>query len=586
MIRIFNVLIPMALILCLIGSCKPDKQESTQDIHIRLKKDPERLNPLVFPSPTSREVYQYLHTPLADFDPKTLEITPLLIKDIPEEGSINTGKYAGGIYFDIEIKPNAKWDNGSDITAQDYLFTLKAINLPLTDASKYREFARNISDIIIDDKNSKKCRIIFKDDYILALESCLLIEVYPQYFYDSLSILNNYTYDEILNSERALLEQDTILIKFAETFNSNEFSRDKISGSGPYRFVSWTTDQSIVLERKDNYWAENEKSPYFQQGPRQMIFHIIPDELTAVAQLTAGQLDVINEISGDVFEDIKNDEFNSGKFEFYTPGLMRQYFALLNHKDVLISDNNVRKALAHLINVNEIIDNIEYGQGVPNIGPIHPLKKTHHPTLKPYSFDVEKAKKLLADSGWIAKDDDGILYKEIDGEKRKLIIELLISGQELGKKIAILWQENAAKAGIKINIEEKNFKQIRIENIMPRQYQMVMSARTQEMQQWDELMFYHSSNDSPTGSNNGSYRSLVVDSLLEKIIFTKDGSERQGIYHRIQEEVYSDLPDIYLYSPKERIIVSKNWSSFATTKRPGYMANAFQFIGQELKVEQ
>ncbi len=586
MTRIVRIATPILLFLVFIYGCKPDTIDSTQDIHIRLKKDPERLNPLVFPSPTSREVYQYLHTPLADFDPKTLEITPLLIKDIPEEGSINTGKYAGGIYFDIEIKPNAKWDNGSEITAQDYLFTLKAINLPLTDAAKYREFARNISDIIVDDKNSKKCRIIFKDDYILALESCLLIEVYPQYFYDSLRVLDNYTYDQILNSERASLEQDTALVKFAEVFNSNEFSRDKISGSGPYRFVSWTTDQSIVLERKDNYWAENEKSPYFQQGPRQMIFHIIPDELTAVAQLTAGQLDVINEISGDVFEDIKNDEFNSGKFEFYTPGLMRQYFALLNHKDVLISDNNVRKALAHLINVNEIIDNIEYGQGVPNIGPIHPLKKTHHPNLKPYTFDVEKAKKLLTDSGWIDKDEDGILYKEMDGKKQKLIIELLISGQELGKKIAILWQENGAKAGIKINIVEKNFKQIRLENIMPRQYQMVMSARTQEMQQWDELMFYHSSNDSPSGSNNGSYRSSVVDSLLDKIIFTKDGSERQGIYHRIQEEVYTDLPDIYLYSPKERIIVSKNWSSFATPKRPGYMANAFRYIGQEVKSEQ
>lgn len=579
MIRIFNILSVALILLLATMGCKTDKKESSQDIHIRLKKDPERLNPLVFPSPTSREVYQYLHTPLADFDPKTLELSPLLIKNIPQEVAIDTGQYAGGIYFDIEIKSNAKWDNGADITANDYLFTLKAINLPLTDAAKYREFARNISDIIVDENNTKKCRIIFKNDYILALESFLLIEVYPQYFYDSLGVLNNYPYSEILNDERANMEQDTLLLNFAEKFNSNEFSRDKISGSGPYKFVSWTADQNIVLERKENYWAESEKSPYFQQGPQRMIFHIIEDELTAIAQLKAGQLDVVNEISSDIYDDLNKDAVYSEKFEFYAPALMRQYFVLLNHKDDIIADNNIRQALAHLIDVNEIIENVEYGLGLPNIGPIHPLKKTYHPDLKPRTFDLQKAKDLLSESEWQDTDGDGILDKLIDDKKQDLVVELLISGQELGKKIAILWQENAAKAGVRVEIVEKNFKQIRIENIMPRQYQMVMSARSHEMQQWDELMFYHSSNDSPTGSNNGSYRSSVVDSLLDKINVSKEWVERQRIYHRIQEETYNDLPDIYLYSPHERIIISKNWSSFATTKRPGYMANTFEYVG-------
>ena len=64
--------------------------------------------------------------------------------------SIDTGLYTGGIYFDIELSNDAKWDNGSPITAEDYLFTIKAINLPLTNAGKYREITQNITDVLAD----------------------------------------------------------------------------------------------------------------------------------------------------------------------------------------------------------------------------------------------------------------------------------------------------------------------------------------------------------------------------------------------------------------------------------------------------
>ena len=110
-------------------SCKTDRNNEDNTIHIRLKKDPERINPLLFPNPTSREIYQYIHLPLADLDPDDLELSPILIDKIPVEMAIDTGKYKGGVYFDITILPEAKWDNGSPITAEDYLFTLKAIRL-------------------------------------------------------------------------------------------------------------------------------------------------------------------------------------------------------------------------------------------------------------------------------------------------------------------------------------------------------------------------------------------------------------------------------------------------------------------------
>jgi peptide/nickel transport system substrate-binding protein len=280
-------LIFYTLMVILFIGCKgePIKQEST--IHIRLKKDPERINPLIFPNPTAREVYQYIHLPLADYNPESLILEPILIKQIPTETAIDTGKYKGGIAFDLEFSDQATWDNGSPVTVNDYIFTLKAINLPMTNAGKYRDLTQNITDIVPDPTNNKKCKVIFAQDYMLALETCINIEVYPQYFYDSLNVLGKYNYTEFTEDNTKKLSTDSTLVKFAEVFNSNVYSREKISGSGPYQFVSWTADQNLVLKKKDNYWGKNLSIPILKQGPEKMVFHIIPDETAAIAQLKA-----------------------------------------------------------------------------------------------------------------------------------------------------------------------------------------------------------------------------------------------------------------------------------------------------------
>ena len=133
---------------------------------------------------------------------------------------------------------------GAPITGDDFLFTLKAINLPSTNAGKYRDFTKHISEIIVDPANKKKFRVIFAEDYMLALETAINLEVYPKYFYDSLDVLGKYEFHDFTEKNADKLNADSTLVKFASQFNSNTYSRDKINGSGPYRFVSWTADQN------------------------------------------------------------------------------------------------------------------------------------------------------------------------------------------------------------------------------------------------------------------------------------------------------------------------------------------------------
>ena len=64
---------------------------------------------------------------MADFDPVTYKLNPILIKSIPKEETITEGPFAGGTKYTIEFREDAKWDNGSPITGNDFLFSTKAI---------------------------------------------------------------------------------------------------------------------------------------------------------------------------------------------------------------------------------------------------------------------------------------------------------------------------------------------------------------------------------------------------------------------------------------------------------------------------
>lgn len=560
-------------------SCKNQPVNTESTIHIRLKKDPDRLHPLVFPNPIAREVYQYIHVSPADYNPNTLQLEPILIKEVPREMVIDTGMYAGGIAFDIEFKEDARWDNGSPITSKDYIFTMKAINLPLTDAGNYRSFTENITDIIADPNNERKCTIIFDHAYMLALETAVNIELYPQYFYDSLNILGSYTFKDFNAKDAEAIKKDSMLQQFATSFNSGVFSRDKISGAGPYQFVSWTADQHIVLQKKENYWASNSTIPSLMQGPDKMIFHIIPDEVTALAQLRTGNIDIINEVSTAAYTELENNRDLSPKFSFFHPALIKQYFILLNNNDAILQDIHVRKALAHLVDIQSIINNFENGKAIQSVGPIHPLKRTFNTELAPIIFNIDTAKALLEAAGWIDYDNDGFREMESPTKMTKLQIEILITGQELGRNIAILLQENARKAGIDLKITEKDMKLIRAENVRTRKFQMIPSILSQDLQMWDDMSRWHSSNNTPEGNNEIGYNNAEVDALLDQIPETKDEQQRIAIYKKIQEHIYQDQACIFLYAPEERLIISNTWKASATPKRPGYLANTFQYVG-------
>jgi peptide/nickel transport system substrate-binding protein len=548
-------------------------------LDIAMLKEPTMLNPLLNPGATERIVFHNVFAPMADFHPETYELSPILIKAIPEGEPILDGPYKGGTKYTVEIKDEAKWDNGSPITAKDIVFTLKAIKHPNTNAAGYRSYMRHVSDVKVDPKNPKKAIFYFKDYYILAKELAVTVEIYPQYHYDPENGMDEISIPE-LDSEKAkdLIEANPKLVAFAKKFNNVKFARESISGAGPYRLKEWVSSQVIVLEKKENYWAADSDIPSLMAKPDELKFHFIADETATISQMKEGNIDVFTNMSGNTFFDLKNNKTYGSEFQYFTPELMKFYYIAINNSKPELSDPDVRRALAKLVDVPKLIKILEGGLGNPTVGMINEKKAYYNKDLTPIALDIEGAKEILAKEGWKDTNSDGIIDKRFNGQKIEMDLDIHITGSELSKNIGLLLQENAKKVNININIITKKYKDTKRENLKKRDYDLIPSILGQDLSLDDPYTKWHSDNDDPAKHNDVSYRSDKADELIDKIRSTQDETQRTQYYKDLQKVMYDDQPVIFLYNPQEKIIVSKNWKASSTMKRPGYFAGTFELI--------
>lgn len=563
------------IILAFVYGCKSDASSGGDTVlDIRLPKEPEKLNPVFFPNSISREVCQYIFLPLADYDPLTMELQPILIKSIPEAAAVVEGPHKGGIRYDFEILEEAKWDDGKPVTGLDYLFTLKAAMHPGTSASSFRSIVSKFSEVVVDPSNPKKVSVFFDEYFMLAKDAALNVEVLPKHIYDPKSILDKYKLSDFLQEEQAekLVSSDSLLTSFAADINGIRYTKDIVVGCGPYQLGEWKAGEYIVLEKKNNFWGKGRNASSLQQNADKIVLHIIPDETAAYTRLKTGELDVLSGVSPSNFNQLQKDTATG--FSFQTPQLMKYYNITINHNDPILSAQKVRQALVHLVDVDGFIKNFEFGNAVRTVGPVNPAKSYFNKDIQPYKFDVEAAKKLLAEDGWADGDKNGVLEKNLGGKKTELLIPLFYSG-DLGKNISLQIQADAIKAGMKVDIQFKEFAQIRKENLETGKYGLVLQSTIQDFSNDDFSLRFHSANAEPGEGNFSFYKNAKADALIDAINEEKDNEKRKMLYKELQQLFHETLPYVFLYSPTERIIISNRWKGSTNQKRPGYQANTF-----------
>ncbi len=576
------ILISLCAAILLLTQCRPDPsgQSDTVDFKrtgntavVRLDLDPDYLNPVLSTNTYARQVMDHLFLYLASVDPQTLQFQPQLAKAMPVVEPITEGPYAGGVAYTFELHEAAVWDDGSPVTGHDYVFTLKTILNPKVPAQRYRPYLSAIRDIEIDPDNPRRFTVLTNQRYMLNQEVVTNIApVLPAYIYDPDDLLTDIPFRDLADPETAarLAEEDERLAAFAEQFTDPKYSREKgtVAGCGPYALESWETGQRIVLNRKTDWWGDDlaEEYPLLRAHPDQLIFRPITDAVTMQAVIKSEEIDVASNIDTKDFLELRESEDVNARYNFYTP-LSLSYFNLyLNTRLPKLSDRRVRRALAHAIDVDEVIETAYNGFGRRLANPVLPNAEYYNSDLEPIPFNLEKARSLLADAGWEDTDGDGVVEKEIDGERVPLRLEYMLSAnREVSRTVALLIQDNARKAGIEVQLTPLEGNVI-FDRLRSRNFEMAAAGRALSPTLWDPKQNWHSE-----GDNRSGFGDAETDALIDEIRTTLDAERRNELYKDLQARIYEETPEIFFFMPEQRMVVHKRFELEPTAIYPGYV---------------
>ncbi|TSA45248.1 hypothetical protein D4R51_02175, partial [bacterium] len=220
-------------------------------------------------------------------------------------------------------------------------------------------------------------------------------------------------------------------------------------------------------------------------------------------------------------------------------------------KSKVLADSEVRKALSTAVDRQAIIKEVLSGEGKEINSPIPPGTFGFTDDVKKFSFDVEKANKTLDDDGW-KKGSDGFRAK--NGQALEFKMETT-DWPDLMQTADMLKQEWAA-VGAKVDYESLPVADIQQNFIRPREYEALLFGQMLGVDP-DPFAFWHSSQTHDPGMNLALYNNPDVDKLLEKIRQEMDPASRLDYYKKFQQDVASNAPAAFLYSPNYLYVTSK-----------------------------
>ena len=497
-----NTLIVLVLVLSFspFYSCSKSKGTDQNSLVIAFESAPTNLDPRKATDVPSARITQIVFNGLIRFDSKS-NVSP----DLCQRWEVPNNKT-----YIFYLKKGVKFHNGEELKASDVKYTFESIMDPRfkSPLSGSFTFLRQIKII---------------DDYTIEFQ---LNDSYAP-FLDSMSVgIVPKKYGE----------------KLGESFGENPI------GTGPFKINKILPDESIILEANESYFEGKPKI-------KKIIFKTVKDETVRILGTEKGEINFLeNAFSPDSierFRDNPNLKTVEGEGTDY-------YYIGLNLKDPILKNKKVREAIAYAIDRDDIIKNLERGTAKKATGILLSTHWAYEGDVREYTFDPEKAKKLLDEAGFKDPDRGGpktrfkLVYKTTHEERSRKFGEVL---QELLRKVGITLEIKMYEWGTFYDdIKNGNFQIYRLKWVGvtdPDQYYEV----------------FNSKNYPPNGKNRGFYSNPEIDRLAELGRKTLDTGERKKIYSQIQKIIAEDLPYISLWHSDNIAVMSKGLEGFVLYPR-------------------
>ncbi|WP_192820647.1 ABC transporter substrate-binding protein [Rufibacter sp. LB8] len=547
-------------------SCSPKKADDS--IRIRLAQDPESLHPLSYGNPYALQVLNLMYQSLLSVDLKDRSIQPALAVSLP-----TVTIQGDSSYFTYTLRPEARWDDGQPVTAQDVSFSIKVMHSPMVENERWRVQYAFIEDIRFSKDNpreftlacagySPEMRHLTGDFFIL-----------PAHKLDPDNILKGHSL-RLLKAEQDSLSNTPAIKKLAGQINTQMLARDTawVKGSGPYRLMAWNTGQQLRLEKKSNWWGDkaNNPSSALISKPQKLVYQIITDNAAALLALKANQIDVMDNIPLVPFLEMRKGTDYKENFAFFTTPTYDAVFMGVNGSKPILQDKRTRQALGHLLPVAQIINTLHGGYASPTAGFIPPQDSLfYNSNLKPLAYDIIAVKQLLQSAGWF-KSPQG-WRKKINGQQAFLQLELLHrAGNSDFENMALMFQQNAKRVGIPIILKPMEGSQIS-ERLRTRDYDLYFRTLTGNPFSYNLLSLLHSQSAANEGANVTHFGTSESDQLLEQIAREENLNTKAILLKALQKIMREEANLMFLYFPKNKLAVSKRIDSVVVSSlEPGY----------------
>ena len=307
------------------------------------------------------------------------------------------------------------------------------------------------------------------------------------------------------------------------------------SGTGPFKFAEWQSNQRVVIERNPDYWG----------GTAQLeavVFRPVTDANTRVAEMMAGGLDVMVEVPPDNLASFRQDA-NFAVAEQAGPHV---WFAILNTKEGPFADQRVRQAANYAVNKETLVKDVLQDTATVAAGPIPPAFNWVESTVEPYPYDPEKAKALLAEAG---VENPQVTFYVTEGGSGML--------DPVTMGAAIQADLQAAGFTVKIETYEWNtFLGLVNPGLEGKADMAEMAWMTNDPDTVPYLTLRTDAMPDKGGFNSGYYSNLEVDSLLEQARASTDQAERGKLYTKVQAAVHEDAPWLFVANWKQNAVTT------------------------------
>ncbi len=311
-------------------------------------------------------------------------------------------------------------------------------------------------------------------------------------------------------------------------------------GTGPFKFVSWTKDSDIVLDRNEDYWE-----PVYLD---RLILKVIPDATARWLALQKGEVDVIDFPAADDLPAMTADP----NVELIQQSGMNVGYLALNNEKKPYDDKRVRQAMNYAIDRDEIIEAVYGSAGQVAKNPIPPNIWSYNDSIEPYPYDVDKAKALLAEAGYP------------DGFKTEIwAMPVARPYNPDGRKIAEIMQAQLAKINVEVEIISYEWGTY-LDKCDFGEHQAAMLGWTGDNGDPDNFLWVLLSKPSavPPAGNIAFWKNDEFTALIKEAKETADVAKRTQLYMDAQVIFHEEAPWVPIAHSMVTVPVSSSVKNF------------------------